>query len=256
MWIVSFDETKQELSIAIPLTKGTEKTMIKKRSFFNEYGFPVPTRSEVFSRSCYVEWQIGYDVVLSEQKKLQKTSLPKITFTGANSKEKALYELSGYIYYFYKWNAIKQKELADIKLFLANLNGKDFIDQNPDLSIERRHPVPKICNGIEYQWTQVKYPMLIHKFGKYEILTEIIIREKQYAIGVQPMLYFCFPVTELQSVVPLIGRIADQNEAAHFIINKDNISIFSLMLKMFGTLSAHHNSDIITIIDKIMELVK
>jgi hypothetical protein len=103
-----------------------------------------------------------------------------------------------------------------------------------------------------YQWTQVKYPMLIHKFGEYEILTEIIIKEKQYAIGVQPMLYFCFPVTELQSVVPLIGSIVNQNEAAYFIINKDNISIISLMLKMFGTLSANHNYDIITIIDKII----
>jgi hypothetical protein len=142
--------------------------------------------------------------------------------------------------------------LTDIKLFLINLKGKNFIDQNPDLSIERSHPVPKIFNGIEYQWTQVKYPMLIHKFGKYEILTEIIIKEKQYAIGVQPMLYFCFPVTELQAVVPLIGRIANQNETAHFIINKDNISIFSLMLKIFGTLSANHNYDIITIIDKII----
>jgi len=57
--------------------------------------------------------------------------------------------------------------------------------------------VPKTFNGIEYLWTQVKYPVLVHKFGEYEILTELIIREKQRAVGVQPMLYFCFPVTEL-----------------------------------------------------------
>jgi len=93
---------------------------------------------------------------------------------------------------------------------------------------------------------------LIHKFGKYEVLTEIVIREKQYAIGVQPMLYFCFPITELHSATPLIGRISDKNETADFVINKDNISVFVLMLKMFGTLSESHNKDIITIINKII----
>jgi hypothetical protein len=44
----------------------------------------------------------------------------------------------------------------------------------------------------------------------------------------------------------------EKNEAANFIINKDNISIFSFMLKMFGTLSVNHNNDTMTIIDKIV----
>ena len=35
-------ETKnQEIKVAIPLTKGTDKTRIKKRSILNEYGIPV-----------------------------------------------------------------------------------------------------------------------------------------------------------------------------------------------------------------------
>ncbi|GHV83608.1 restriction endonuclease [Spirochaetia bacterium] len=252
MWIEKIDETKKELSIAIPLTKGTEKTRIKKRSFFNEYGFPVATRQEAFSQSCYVEWQIGYDIVTAEADKLEKTTLKNIIFIGANSKEKTLYELSEYIYYFYKWNIVKKQDLTDIQVFLKNLSGKDFIDQNPELAIERSHPVLKSFNNIEYQWTQVKYPVLIHKFGKYEILTEIIIKEKQYAIGVQPMLYFCFPITELNSKNQLLGRIAEPKETASFVINKYNIEIFMLMLKMFSTLSENHNKDIKTIIEKIM----
>jgi hypothetical protein len=252
MWIEKIDERKNELSIAIPLTKGTEKTRIKKRSFFNEYGFPVATRSEAFSQSCYVEWQIGYDIVTSDKEKLDKTTLKNIIFTGANTKEKTLYELSEYIYYFYKWNIVKKEDLINILFFLEKLTSKDFIDQNQGLTIERSHPVPKLFNDIEYQWTQVKYPVLIHKFGKYEILTEIIIKEKQYAIGVQPMLYFCFPVTELKSKKQLLGRIAEVKETASFVINKDNIEIFMLMLKIFGTLSENHNKDIKTIIERII----
>jgi hypothetical protein len=252
MWIESINEAKKELAIAIPLTKGTEKTRIKKRSFFNEYGFPVATRTETFSQSCYVEWQIGYDVVIADEEKLENTTLKDINFTGANAKEKALYELSEYIYYFYKWQIIPKQDLLDVLSFLKNLKNKDFIDQNPELSIERTHPIPKTFNGIEYQWTQVKYPVLIHKFGKYEILTEIIIKEKQYAIGVQPMLYFCFPITELKSKKQLLGRTAETKETASFIIDSNNISIFVLMLKIFGTLSENHNKDIITIIHKII----
>jgi hypothetical protein len=252
MWIECIDKNKKELRVAIPLTKGTEKTRIKKRSFFNEYGFPVATRTEAFSQSCYVEWQIGYDVVLSKQEKLEKTTLSEITFTGANLKNKALYELSEYIYYFYKWGVISKTNLINIQNFLENLKENDFIDKNSELSIERSHPILKIFNGIEYHWTQVKYPVLIHKFGKYEILMEIIVKEKQYAIGVQPMLYFCFPVTELRSKKQLIGRIAESKETAQFIINKDNISIFVSMLKIFGALSENHNKDIKTIIEKII----
>lgn len=123
------------------------------------------------------------------------------------------------------------------------------------MAIERSHPVPKMFNGINYQWTQIKYPVLIHKFENYEILTEIIIKEKQYAIGVQPMLYFCFPVAELVSKQQLLGRTAESKETARFIITTKNIRIFVLMLKMFGTLSVNHNKDIITIINKICETI-
>ena len=62
MYINNVNESAKTLNITIPLTNGTGKPRIKKRSFFNEYGLPVSTKSEPFSLSCYVEWQIGYDV--------------------------------------------------------------------------------------------------------------------------------------------------------------------------------------------------
>ena len=124
---------------------------------------------------------------------------------------------------------------------------------NPNnFAIERSHPVNKQVLGIDFFYTQVKYPMLVHKFGNYEILTEIKITEKQYAVGVQPMLYFCFPITELKSSKTLIGRTAETKETADFEIDSSNISIFLEMLKIFGILSKSHNKDIVTIIDKII----
>ena len=253
MFIEKIDNENRQLFISIPLTKGTDKIRIKSRSFFNEYGTPVATRSEVFTQSCYVEWQIGYDVVKNEEEKLKLTTLKDFDFIGANGKNKTLYELSEYIYYFYKWDIIKKQDLENIKNFLQNLTENDFIDNPNNFAIERTQPVDKKVLGIDFYYTQVKYPMLVHKFGKYEILTEIKITEKQYAVGVQPMLYFCFPITELQSKTPLIGRIAKQKETADFIIDENNISIFIEILKIFGILSKSHNQDITTIINQILK---
>jgi hypothetical protein len=153
-------------------------------------------------------------------------------------------------------SVVSIEELLSIKSLLQEMNENDFIDQNFHLAIERSPPIPKVFNGIDYMSIQVKYPVLVHKFGEHEILTEIIIREKQYAVGIQPMLYFCFPVTSLQVQPPLIGRVAGSKETAYFIINKDNINIFMSMLKIFGTLTANHNKDIRIIIDEIIEPVQ
>jgi hypothetical protein len=93
------DENKKEILVHIPLTTTSGKIRIKERNLLNEYGIPVATRQIPFSQKHYVEWQIGYDVVIGENK---ETTLIDKTFIGANGKNKALYELSEYIYYFYK----------------------------------------------------------------------------------------------------------------------------------------------------------
>lgn len=246
-------ETKnQEIKVAIPLTKGTEKTRIKKRSILNEYGIPVSTKSEPFTQSCYVEWQIGYDVITSDTEKLEKTTLKDLRFIGANGKEKALYELSEYIKYFYDWKVISKESLINIENYLKQLSEDDFLDTNPELSIKRTHPINKTINDFNFMWTKVEYPLLVYKFGKFEIVAEIKITEKQYAIGTQPMLYLCFPITELENSENLLGRTAQTKEFANFVINDKNINVFLEMLKLFGTLSKNHNKDAISIINVIL----
>jgi len=184
---------------------------------------------------------------------LKLTTLKDFNFIGANGKNKTLYELSEYIFYFYKWGIITKQVLENVKNFLNQLKEQDFIDNPKNFAIDRTTPIETNVLGIDFYYTQVKYPMLVHKFGKYEILTEIKITEKQYAIGVQPMLYFCFPITELKSKTTLIGRMADVKETANFIIDKNNIMVFLEIFKIFGILSKSHNKDITIIIDTIMK---
>lgn len=246
----------QEIKVAIPLTKGTDKTRIKKRSMLNEYGIPVSTKSEPFSQRCYVEWQIGYDVITSKAEKLKKTTLKDLRFIGANGKEKALYELSEYIKYFYNWNIVTKQQIVNIKTYLQKMTNDDFLDNpiaHPELAIKRTSFVKKQINNFDFMWTKVEYPLLVYKFGNFEIVTEIIIKEKQYAIGIQPMLYLCFPITELENSQNLLGRTAKTKEFASFKIDRNNIFVFVEMLKLFGTLSRNHNADVISIIDTILK---
>ena len=127
-----------------------------------------------------------------------------------------------------------------------------MIDNNSELQIDRSYPIAKNINGFEFEYTQVKYPLLIYKFNGYEIVTEIKITEKQYAVGTQPMLYLCFPVTELKAKTNLIGRTAETKEIAHLEITEKNIKVFLEMLKMFGILSRSHKHDILQIINTIL----
>lgn len=93
---------------------------------------------------------------------------------------------------------------------------------------------------------------MIHRFENYEVITEITIREKQRAVGVQPMLYFCFPITELKSDSSLMGRCANTKEFAYFEINKSNVFIILEMVKIFGMLSPSHQYDTLEILDLII----
>ena len=207
----------------------------------NEYGIPVSTKVEPFSQNCYVEWQVGYDVIKADTEKLQKTTLKNFSFIGANGKEKTLYELSEYIKYFFDWGIISKKNLDDVKEYLLNLSEESYLDTNPDLSIKRTHPIYKEINGFNFMWTKVEYPLLVYKFGNFEVVAEIKITEKQYAIG-----------TELENSENLLGRTAKTKETANFVINNKNINVFLEMLKLFGTLSKGHNKDIISIINVIL----
>jgi len=248
MYIKSKND-KDTIVVSIPLTTQTEKTRIKRRSILNQYGLPVATRSENITQDCYVEWQIGYDAVVSETEKLAKTTLKNYRYEGANGKEKALYELSEYVYYFLKWDIINKKELLELKSKLLNIRDDNLFDSESMLSIKRSHFIEKELNDTKFLFSKVEYPLLIHKFDPYEIITEIIIKEKQYAIGVQPMLYLCFPVTELRTAISLIGRPAEKKEEAEFVLNKSNYGILIKLLHLFGMLSINHRKDIVSIID-------
>jgi len=246
-------DQEHKIEIPISLTAVRGKIRIKNRSILNEYGASDAVRRKEFALSNYVEWQIGYDVVKSETEKFIESSLPNTEFIGANGKTKALYELSEYIWHFYRWNILTKGDLENVANYLNEITNDNLINNNSELQIDRSHPIAKNINGFDFEYTQVKYPLLIHKFNGYEIITEIKITERQNAVGIQPMLYLCFPITELKAETNLIGRTANTKEIAYFDITESNIKVFLEILKMFGILSENHKHDILQIINSILE---
>lgn len=241
--------------VSIPLTTQSGKIRVKERNSFYEYGLPVATRQISFSQKHYIEWQIGYDVDKNDREKFNLSTLQNSEFIGANGKKKALYELSEYLYYFTQWGIIDETEIESLYAFLSNIKNDDFIDSREDLQIFRSHPKEKQILDIAFYISEVKYPLLVHQFGNFDILVEIIIKEKQRAIGVQPMLYVCFPITELQSHnATLLGRVAEAKECGILQLDSSHKAFLLECFKIFGILSKNHNYDILQILNIVQEI--
>lgn len=255
MSLIKVLDNTQSIEIKIPLTTTSGKIRVKNRSYFNEYGIPCATKQKPFSQTNYIEWQIGYDADITNEGKIKLTTLPTHIFKAYNGKNKALYELSEYLFYFTKWRLINLKDLEDLKNKILSIKKNELVENNSECQIKRTHPKEVIINNVDFYESKIEYPLLIHKFSKFEIISEITVREKQRAIGTQAMLYFCLPLSELEESGDLIGRCANTKETATFIFDKNNYLVILEMIHIFGMLSESHRADIVAIIDLIIKEV-
>jgi len=251
MYIKTINKESKTIIVAIPLTTTSGKIRVKERNNIYGYGLPFASRSSKLNQKNYIEWQISYDLETTSDK-MDLTTLKNVNFIAYNGKNKALYELSEYLYYLVDLGVVSVNQLENLKNFIKNLNQNELISKHPHCAIKRTHPNNEKINGLDFEILTIEYPQLIHRFKNYEVITEITIREKQRAVGVQPMLYFCFPLTELKSDSPLIGGCANLKEVAYFEINKNNSFIILEMVKIFGMLSPSHQYDTLKILDLII----
>lgn len=262
MRINQLDATNKVIVIDVPLTTTSGKTRVKQRDSVLGYGLPFASRTNPFNQRNYIEWQIGYDATVPNDvcnfkeekfKNFCNTTLKGNYFIGDNGNQKTLYELSEYLYYFAKWSVFSEQQLQDLKTFVESICIDNLLDKHTHCQIRRTHPVSKTINEIDFQALTVEYPQLVYQFDNYEIIAEIMIREKQRAVGIQPMLYFCFPITQLQPDSILLGRCANIKEFAKFEFNGENAFIILEMIKIFGMLSVSHQHDIVQIIETILD---
>ena len=243
------DETNQRIKESLPLTKPTGKIRVKTRSTFYEYGRPFASRQSRFTYDNYVEWQISYDTDKAP------SHHASITYHGRGS-EKFMTELSFYLYKFCEWGTIRRDDMLNLKACLENVRQENLVANHDRFGITRTRPHETDINGMPFSIMTLKYPQLVYRFGAQGIVAEITIREKQRAVGVQPMFYLCIPIPELNPGRPLIGRAAERNEKAGFVFSEENCSIVLEMTRIFGILSAPHRADMLAIVGRVLELYR
>lgn len=242
---------KDKVSFVLPLTQPTGKVRIKERNSFCEYGNPVAVRQTPLSLKNYVEWQIGYDLLYNEQN-LEKTTLKKFEFLNYKEERKLPYELSEIIYYSFKNDYIT---LNDIKEIYSRINStKTTLDVIDSMQITRTNPIEIMIDDVDFYQMKVSYPLIVHKFGKYDIYAEIMNREKQRAVGVQPMLYVCLPITSLEFKSQPIGRVLDSKECGKWIIGKEEAKLSLELFRIFGMLTEKHKYDVMAILKTLFNI--
>ena len=168
-------------------------------------------------------------------------------FIGANGKAKQIYELSAFLAYALQSGIITNDEIASLKQSIQNNN--DFIDERAQIT--RTHFVQERIAGVDFLKSSVSYPLLVHKFSDKDMICEIIVREKQFAVGTMPMLYFCVALEALKDKNngTFIGRVVRSGESGFLEISDKNIAIFMQMFRIFGLLSKSHKHDCLAILE-------
>ncbi len=244
--------SKGGLFVNLPLTKPTEKVRVKERSFFAEYGKPIATRQVALSQSAYVEWQIGYDLLKSDEN-AGKTSLSEMTFHNYKGQTKYAYELSEIIYYAHRQGLIKDSDITRCHSDIIGVSEEKTFEETS--SISRTNPREVVINGMSFYEMSVSYPLFVHRFGQYEIFAEIMIKEKQKAVGPQAMLYVCLPITSLTFARPPIGRTLDSKECGEWHVGREEASLALELFRVFGMLSPKHRHDVLAILEMMFPFV-
>ena len=238
----------QSVFVNLPLTKPTGKIRVKRRSAFYEYGQPVRPRQDALTQANYVEWQIGYDLLAEESNK-PKTSLGATTFTNYKGEMKFAYELSEIVFYARAHGFLDDASIRDCHGKIMSVKEDETFEATAEIT--RTHPRAVQKNGLEFYEMRVSYPLFVHRFGQYEIYAEIVIREKQKAVGTQAMLYVCLPVTSLTLAKNPIGRVLEAKECGEWHIGREEAALSLELFRVFGMLSAKHRHDVLAILEML-----
>lgn len=201
------------------------------------------TKENKFNHNIYLEWQIGYDTLVSDvNKKLTRLKNKKFEFIGANGKKKYPYELSEFLWILIKEKIIKPITFQNLKKQIVNHN--IFLNTAPQ--IEKIGSV--VINNLEWTKAITKLPTYYHN-NPDSTWIEIIIQKQQYASGVQSMIYFCVPIKAFLNGSELIGFSSTEKPMnMQYSIDKNNANNILNLFKALSMASPDHKKDVLAIL--------
>ena len=159
-----------------------------------------------------------------------------------------IYELSDYLI-----EIVKQKfiGLEDIKKLLKEIKDeKEFLTD--ELEIYRSHPKSYSFKKLNFLKCTITYPLLIYEVKNLLIKVEIVVKEKQKAIGIQPMLYLCLPLKLTEEFSQLENKLVSSKQKASYLVDKNNFHFIIETIRIFALLSKKHHRDVVNILTTIL----
>jgi len=242
---IKVDNVNEQINLIFE-AKNDGKFRFKKRSNPFDFGLCFSTREFEFDTNTYLEWQIGYDALVSQVKSGEKETSVNIEFYNDKGQKKYPYELSEILFHAIKVNLITKDEIKSLISEISSYD--DFIDTKP---IETSTSKDKInINEYDFIETSTKLPTLF--FTKMEDCSQIDIsvEKQQYASGVQPMIYFCIGIGAFKE--SLTGKKSSKGDLITYPVNSSNIANFLAIIRVFGMASERHRNDIIKILNLLL----
>jgi hypothetical protein len=240
------------IKVILPLTTHSSKIRVKKRKDIFYQGVPLATRQEKITSDCYFEWQISYDLKETNPnfEKFHKLTLNKIKIVDKedNPTDRYIYELSDLLVEILRKGFIDLNYLR--KLLQEVQYEKKFIED--ELEVYRTHPKEYKFSKYVFWKSTIEHPLLIYEIHGLILKIEIIIKEKQKAIGIQPMLYLCIPIKLVEEYQEIENKLAEVKQKATYLITKNNFQLVIETIKIFSILSRNHQRDIVNILQTIL----
>jgi len=232
-----------KLMIELPLINPTGKIRVKRRGELSNYGFPIATRKESFTKNDYVEWQISYAT--------QNPPVSSIVEDIVINETQIGFELTKLLCEGAKLNILSNANLNEIEEFINTVQDTETPEENEKIFRESKYK--EIKGG--FKKFEEKVPLFIKENKEKGYIVEIILKHKQRAVGVQSMVYLCLYVQRLEDKNgnSLIGRNAEAKEFSRFEISSENKGLIEDVVKAFAIASQQHKKDILNILGQIKE---
>lgn len=233
-----------KITISLPITTPTGKARVKRpvKGFLSE---PVVCRSKPIEDTDYLEWQISYDT-----DSLQEPSVVKSVILDKPQGIRYGCELTCLLVESGKLGLLPQEKFRELEILVktpleAGIEELEKIRREEDVSAKT------IAAGYGFTRHYLRVPNYLKETASYSV--EIKIAHKQKAVGNQAMIYLNLPVKlcQSQSSALLIGRCAEKNEKADYIIDCKNIGIIFDTIVAFALASVDHRNDLKMIFEKL-----
>jgi len=248
---IKVDINKKEKSITLSIpAKNAGKFRFKSRSVSSPFGRP----SNTFKKGLYLEWNIGYDMLVKDfkDKDKKKTTIlngDAFEFRGSdkNKSRKYPYELSELFCLACKNRLFSKKK---IELLIKDIEKyEDFLDSEEKIITEKAKDNISL-NTLKFKKTFTKLPTYFLVNGKAKEQIDVIVKQQQRAYGVEfPMVYYCIPFEAFQGHDQYNKMTLKDIKELKYIINKKNVTNLLLLMKVFGMTSTNHKKDILNILN-------